>query len=104
MGTERKQAQQKPPPGMVFIEDYEEDDGTVTPGIATRLGVTPSSYRKWRMAGKGPLTFFLGKRVAARVEAVDAWIAEQEQAALRPNPETRPPEPRLDRHPVTAAA
>lgn len=95
MQSTRKQAAQKPPPGIVFIEDYEGEDGIVLHGIATRIGLTPSTYRKWRMAGKGPLTFMLGKRVAARIEAVDAWIAEQERLALEPADESRPPEPRL---------
>lgn len=83
MGTKRKQKQQKPPPGIAFIEDYEDDDGSVTLGIASRLGLTASAYRKWRMAGKGPLTFPLGKRVACRIQVIDQWIAEQEQAAYR---------------------
>lgn len=97
MPAHRKQAMQKPPPGFVFIEDYEGDDGTVIHGIATRVGVTPSTYRKWRMAGKGPKTILLGKPVAARIEWVDQWIAEQERTASTPTDEMRPPEPRLRR-------
>lgn len=106
----RKQAMQKPPPGIVFIEDYVSDDGEEKiPGIATRVGVTPSSYRKWRMAGKGPLTFPLGKRVAALIKDVDAWLAEQYRAGIEPTEDERPPEPlvptqqrRARRQPVSA--
>lgn len=78
----RKIAQQKPPPGLVWIEDYADDNGPTLPGIATRLGITPSTYRKWRMVGKGPHSFMLGRRVAARISTVDAWVAQQERNAL----------------------
>ncbi|MCY0916966.1 hypothetical protein OS965_02095 [Streptomyces sp. H27-G5] len=83
MKTPRKIAQQKPPAGIVWIEDYTDAaDGTVTPGIATRLGITPSTYRKWRMVGKGPHSFLFGRRVAARISTVDAWVAQQERNAM----------------------
>ncbi|MEV8403560.1 hypothetical protein [Streptomyces niveus] len=96
MTTTRKA--QKPPPGIAFIDDYEHDDGTTTLGIASRLGITPGTYRKWRMAGKGPQTFDLGKRVAARIETVDAWVRSLEQAAVDSVEHSmRPAEPRLTR-------
>lgn len=82
MEAPRKLARQKPPAGIVFIDDYVAEDGARDPGIASRLGVTPSTYRKWRMVGKGPQTFPLGKRVAARITAIDEWIAELERQAL----------------------
>ena len=82
-----------PPPGLLYIED--SPDGT--PGIASRLGITPGTYRKWRMAGKGPQAFILSKKVVARAEAVDAYIAELEQAAMQPKPQMRPAEPRVSR-------
>lgn len=90
------QQHQKPPPGFIFIADYVDDDGTVLPGIASRLGITVSTYRKWCMAGKGPETLRLGKRVMARVDAVDRYLNGLEQAAREPhdNPEMRPAEPR----------
>lgn len=90
----RKLKTTPPPRGMVWIEDTEEEPGVSPriPGIASRLGITASTYRKWRMAGKGPATFLLGKRVAARISALDTWLIEQEQAGQRPRPETRPPE------------
>jgi len=83
-----------PPPGLIFVEDSKDESGERILGIASRLGITYSTYRKWRMAGKGPDTFFLGKRIVAREEAVEAYIAEQERAAREPSEEARPPEPR----------
>jgi hypothetical protein len=93
---------QKPPPGFVFIEDYEDDDGTVTPGVASRLGISVSTYRKWRMAGKGPETFRHGKRVMARESVVEAWLAnlgnsDNGAAAETAAHDARPPEPRVGR-------
>ncbi|MEU6397815.1 hypothetical protein ABZ867_12645 [Streptomyces cinnamoneus] len=83
MPTEpRKLAKTKPPTGLIYIEDHEGDNGEVTPGIASRLGITPSTYRKWRMAGKGPHAFRLGKNVVARVEAVDSWVKARELEAV----------------------
>lgn len=93
-----------PPPGLVYIDDYEHPDGTVTLGIASRLGITPSTYRKWRMDGRGPATFPLGKRVVARIEAVDVWISLMEQAAqVRVDHALRPAELRRSRRTPAAA-
>ncbi|MEU2724007.1 helix-turn-helix transcriptional regulator [Streptomyces smyrnaeus] len=83
-----------PPPGFVYAEDIRDESGELILGIASRLGITPGTYRKWRMAGKGPESFKLGRRVVARIDAVDAYIAEQERAAREPSDEARPPEPR----------
>ncbi|MFJ2630931.1 helix-turn-helix transcriptional regulator [Streptomyces sp. NPDC087422] len=93
---------QKPPPGFVFIEDYEDEDGNVTPGVASRLGISVSTYKKWRLAKKGPKTFRHGKRVMARESVVDAWLAglgesdgdTADEAAAH---DARPPEPRVGR-------
>ena len=95
---------QTPPPGIIFIEDYTDDDGNVTRGIASRLGISVSAYRKWRMAGKGPKTFPLGKKVAAREEAVDEWLTEQAGAPIATQHESRPPEPRISKRPKNKAA
>lgn len=97
MPTQR--TRQKPPPGWIFIEDYVAPDGTVIDGIATRLGIEPGTYRKWRMAGKGPAAIVHGRKVIARIEDVDAYLEEQLQASLAPQQEARPPEPRLTRRP-----
>jgi transposase-like protein len=105
----RKRAQQKPPPGIVWIDDYKDPEtGDITPGIASRLGVTPSTFRKWRMADKGPKSFLLGKPVAAFIEDIDAWIAEQggreHEAAVEARAEGRPPETRRTAKPLVPAA
>lgn len=89
---------QKPPPGFCFAQDSTDDEGNVIPGIATRLGITYSTYRKWRMAGKGPATLRIGKRVAARISAVELYLSHlgtiAEHADQMQNPEMRAPEPR----------
>lgn len=96
METPRKLARQKPPKGYAWIDDYVNEAGEVeVPGIASRCGVTVSTFRKWRMAGKGPQAFPLGKKVAARIEAINAWLAEQERQATDPTAESRPAEARL---------
>lgn len=83
MTTIRKIKVQPPPDGIVWIEDYTSEDGSVLiPGIASRLGISHSTYRKWRMRGEGPASFVLGKKVAARIEAIEAYLASLEQAAL----------------------
>ncbi|MFE3657210.1 hypothetical protein [Streptomyces sp. NPDC059165] len=103
MPHERKLTVQPPPEGTVWIEDYRDDDGNVvTPGIATRLGISNSTYRKWRMRSQGPVTFLIGKKVAARIQDVEAYIASLHQAAVEAAQsasvaaahDMRPPEPR----------
>lgn len=64
-----------PPPGMIWIGDT-----PAGPGIASRLGIRPGTYRKWRMRGIGPRTFQMGRRVVARIQTVEEWIAQQERA------------------------
>lgn len=110
MTKNRKLAQQKPPPGIVWIYDYKDPDtGDVILGIASRLGISPNTFRKWRMADKGPRSFLLGKPVAAFIEDVDAYIASQGsreyEAAVQARADARPPEPRRpSRKPLTPAA
>lgn len=82
MSTTRKLRIQPPPAGFVWIEDYRREDGTVLPGIAARLGISPSTYRKWRMRDEGPPTVVLGKKVAARIEAIEQYLVDLEQAAI----------------------
>lgn len=92
---------QKPPPGFVFLDDFTGADGTVTQGVASRIGISVSTYRKWRMAGKGPTTFRHGGRLMAREDDVDAYLAELGQDAGAPDEsaehDARPPEPRVGR-------
>ncbi|MFE9949354.1 hypothetical protein ACFYRJ_17685 [Streptomyces sp. NPDC005531] len=90
MEGNRKLTVQAPPPGIVWIEDYRSEDGSVvTPGIASRLGISPSTYRKWRMRDEGPDSFLIGKKVAARVTAIEAWLHGLEQAATEERAATR---------------
>lgn len=49
-------------------------------GVAERLGVATQTLRNWRMQGRGPTGFKVGRRVMYRREAVEAWLAEQEAA------------------------
>lgn len=88
---------QKPPPGLVFNDDYKDPEtGTVIPGIASLLGITPSTFRKWRLAGKGPVTFIHGKKIAARKAAIDEYFVRLEREAEQgPSYEMRDPEPRV---------
>lgn len=83
MDENRKIKVQPPPDGIVWIEDYRSEDGSVLiPGIATRLGISHSTYRKWRMRDQGPVTFPIGKKVAARIDAIEAYLAGLHQAAI----------------------
>lgn len=95
----RQYSHQKLPPGFLFLDDYTDADGTVTPGVASRLGISVSTYKKWRLAGKGPAMFRHGKRLVARVEVVDAYLAELGQDAGAPDEsaehDARPPESRI---------
>lgn len=71
-----------PPEGYVWAQDYRGADGRTVPGIASRLGITYHTYRKWRMRNETPPTVLFGKRLAARIEWVDEFIARREKAAL----------------------
>lgn len=41
-----------------------------------------ATLRYWRHRGQGPPTFKLGRRVVAREEDVEAWIAEAAEQQL----------------------
>jgi hypothetical protein len=85
---------QKPPPGFCFAQDSVDAEGNVVPGIATRLGITYSTYRKWRMAGKGPQTVRIGKCNAARIATVEDYLDRLAPFGAAVNSESRPAEPR----------
>lgn len=103
MAPRRKVA--PPPSGCVWIEDYRSEDGTIViPGIASRLGVSVSGYKKWRMRGEGPNAFPIGgKKIAARIADIEAWLRRRAEAAASENRasaevdahDSRPAEPRL---------
>ena len=86
MSETRKLRIQPPPNGFVWIEDYRADDGSaVLPGIARRLGISSSTYRKWRMRGEGPPTVVIGKKVAARIESIENYLRGLERLAQMVN-------------------
>ncbi|WRZ18843.1 helix-turn-helix domain-containing protein [Streptomyces sp. NBC_00243] len=56
-------------------------------GAAEYLGLSPHTLYVWRHRRNGPPSFRMGSsgRVMYRIEALDAWIREQEQADSRSN-------------------
>lgn len=44
---------------------------------ATYLGITPLTLIKWRMAGRGPHYFKLGRNVRYRINDLNEWIEER---------------------------
>ncbi|MET9952360.1 helix-turn-helix domain-containing protein [Streptomyces sp. NPDC006339] len=72
-------ARSSPPPGLIYIEDT-----AAGPGIATRLGIAPGTVRRWRSLGQGPATFRIGKKVVARISAVEDFLAQREREGRRP--------------------
>ncbi|MFF6906221.1 helix-turn-helix transcriptional regulator [Streptomyces sp. NPDC012389] len=54
---------------------------------ADYLGLSPHTLYVWRHRRQGPPSFRMGPRgrVMYRVEALDAWVREQEQADSRSN-------------------
>ncbi|GAB2915056.1 helix-turn-helix transcriptional regulator [Streptomyces mayteni] len=59
---------------------------------ATCLGISVNTLYVWRHRRQGPPSFRLGMqgRVMYRLEALDAWIREQEQADSRSNASLNP--------------
>ncbi|MFJ4918517.1 helix-turn-helix transcriptional regulator [Streptomyces sp. NPDC088725] len=59
---------------------------------ADYLGLSPHTLYVWRHRRQGPPSFRMGPRgrVMYRVEALDAWVCEQEQADSRSNPALNP--------------
>jgi predicted DNA-binding transcriptional regulator AlpA len=49
--------------------------------VSERSRTPLATLRYWRHLGKGPPTFKLGRRVVAREEDVEAWIADAVEAA-----------------------
>lgn len=80
--SENRKRVPPPPEGFVWAQDYRDDDGKLVKGIASRLGISYNTYRKWRMRGEGPPTVLLGKRLAARITWVEHYVAQKENEAL----------------------
>ncbi|MFI5981981.1 helix-turn-helix transcriptional regulator [Streptomyces sp. NPDC051555] len=62
------------------------------PEAAAYLGLSPHTLYVWRHRRHGPPSFRMGARgrVTYRIDALDAWIHEQEQADSRSNPALNP--------------
>ncbi|MEU6402594.1 helix-turn-helix domain-containing protein [Streptomyces sp. NPDC046985] len=60
--------------------------------VADYLNLSPHTLYVWRHRRQGPPSFRMGPRgrVVYRVEALDAWVREQEQADSRSNPKLNP--------------
>ncbi|MEU6485827.1 helix-turn-helix domain-containing protein [Streptomyces sp. NPDC046887] len=83
--------------------------GCCTHGVPDRegrrrlFGLSPHTLYVWRHRRQGPPSFRMGTRgrVMYRLEALDAWVREQEQADSRSNPALNPlnapPQERLTR-------
>ncbi|MEU3553303.1 helix-turn-helix transcriptional regulator [Streptomyces fragilis] len=61
-------------------------------GAADYLGLSPHTLYVWRHRRQGPPSFRMGRRgrVMYRLEALDAWIREQELADSRSNTSLSP--------------
>lgn len=59
---------------------------------AAYLGLSPRTLYVWRHRRQGPPSFRMGAhgRVTYRLDALEAWIREQEQADSRSNPDLDP--------------
>ncbi|MEK2477101.1 helix-turn-helix transcriptional regulator [Streptomyces noursei] len=74
---------------------------------AEYLGLSPHTLYVWRHRRQGPPSFRMGPRgrVMYRVEALDAWVRQQEQADSRSNTALSPlnsaPQHRSGRVPST---
>ncbi|PKV80511.1 helix-turn-helix transcriptional regulator [Nocardia fluminea] len=62
---------------------HRRQDWLTTAELAQEYGFAIGTLRYWRHTGYGPASFTLGRKVVYRREAVEAWIAEQEQRTRR---------------------
>jgi predicted DNA-binding transcriptional regulator AlpA len=60
-------------------------DPILTPEqVAAMFGLSPRTIEGWRQAGKGPEFIELGKNVAYRLSAVEAFVAKQTRTISTP--------------------
>ncbi|MGP4043976.1 helix-turn-helix transcriptional regulator [Streptomyces sp. 2A115] len=64
----RTRIKQKAPAGCLRIE-----------GSAPYLGLKLTTLRKWRLLGKGPTGFKIGRHIAYRIADLDAYLEDQYQ-------------------------
>ena len=57
---------------------------------AAYLGISENTLYVWRHRREGPPSFRMSGRVMYRVSVLDEWIAQQEAADSRSNPELNP--------------
>lgn len=85
-----------PPPGYLWLEQ-----------AAERLGVQPSTLRKWRLRRTGPASFKHSGRVLYAETALTEYMTGCEAADSRSNPALNPllraPEPHISRSRRAAA-
>lgn len=66
---------------------------------ARKLGVEPSTLRKWRVLRKGPASFKVAGRVVYKETAIAEYLSACEEADSRSNPALNPlnrvPQPRI---------
>ncbi|MDI5968375.1 helix-turn-helix domain-containing protein [Streptomyces sp. SL13] len=60
------------------------------PRAAEYLGISANTLYVWRHRRQGPPSFRMGRRVMYRVSALNNWIAQQEEADSRSNPDLSP--------------
>jgi predicted DNA-binding transcriptional regulator AlpA len=48
--------------------------------VSDRCGIAVDTLRRLRMHGQGPRSFLVANRVRVRESALEAWLAQQEQA------------------------
>ncbi|MFI7235766.1 helix-turn-helix transcriptional regulator [Streptomyces cyaneofuscatus] len=73
---------------------------------ADYLGLSPHTLYVWRHRRQGPPSFRMGPRgrVMYRLEALDVWVREQEQADSRSNSARNPLDTPLQERPTTPSA
>jgi excisionase family DNA binding protein len=76
MAFEAKHGQRSQPPRPV-------DELLTLDEVAAYLKLPVATLRKWRVEGRGPAAFRLGKHLRYRRSTVEAFIKEQEDAEWR---------------------
>lgn len=60
------------------------DDALLTVDeVAAYCRTSPSTVRHWRLTGKGPRSYKVGRRVLYKAPEVHAWVEAQANASAR---------------------
>lgn len=81
------------PPGCIWIEE-----------AATRLGLSKQTLYKYRQRDIGPRSFAIGRKVAYKLDVIDAYLDGLQNPVPGSQYESRPPEPRRARRTRRTAA